>query len=135
MDAVSAAASVFALIELAAKIGSVCVKYAHTVKHSKEDILHLQDEIQSLEQVLKKAQGLYQTSNDGSYVVEASTNQCLTRCKAQLEEILAKLEPTRLSRLGSRLKLDQLVWPLKRKEVDKLIGNLESSKQSISLAI
>ncbi|KAL5594429.1 uncharacterized protein BROUX77_007776 [Berkeleyomyces rouxiae] len=54
MEALAAATSVIALVELAAKIGSLCLQYSKAVKNSSTEISRLQEEIARLENVTKQ---------------------------------------------------------------------------------
>lgn len=68
MDGLSAAASVFAVLDISAKIIGACRKYFLEVKSGKEDIIRLRNEVMSLQDVLNKI-------GDMSEADEGTTNK------------------------------------------------------------
>jgi hypothetical protein len=63
MAGLGEAASVIAVIELSAKIASICVQYSREVKHAAEDIGRLQGEVKSLQYVLQNVKQLLDGCN------------------------------------------------------------------------
>ncbi|OCK76126.1 hypothetical protein K432DRAFT_385677 [Lepidopterella palustris CBS 459.81] len=58
MDGLSGAASVIAVIDMSAKVASLCFKYSVEVKHAKEDIDRLHQKAKAISNVLEKLQRL-----------------------------------------------------------------------------
>lgn len=134
MEAVGAAASIIAIVELAAKTASICLEYSYAVKNAKEDILRLHNEIKSLEHILDRAQQLCNQADDESLSISQDTLRSLKDCLARLSTLYKKLKPAKRTKLATKLKLQELRWPFESKEVNKIIDEFERYKQAICLA-
>lgn len=58
MESLSAVASVIALIEISAKITSLCFQYSASVKNAKKDIERLQRKVSDISNVFEQVQQL-----------------------------------------------------------------------------
>lgn len=134
MESVAIAANLVALIELAAKITVLCVKYSTAVKNANKDILRLQREVNSLEQVLEHAHQLCNGPDGAKLSTSKEILVSSKDCLSELQNLHRKIKPAKRSRIVSTLRLDELKWPLDSKQVDKVILLFERYKSTISLA-
>ena len=135
MEGLGIAASVIAVIELSAKIFSVCVEYSRTVKDATKDISRLQGELKSLQDVLEKIKQLLDGPNGSRLSASLLLSETLKGCLSQLQTLQSRLSPSIPRKYIGRIGLRALKWPFETKEADKIVRQLERCKQSISLAL
>lgn len=139
MDGVSGAASVIAVVDLSAKVASLCFQYYTAVKNAKADIEQLQEEINRLEITLKHTQRLLESPNGVRLQTSERLADGLPGCCIQLKDLETKLEtklkPKTTQRLRRFLGGHALVWPFQSKDVEKIIQNLNKFRDSLSTAL
>ncbi len=131
MEGLAAAASVFALIDLAAKITELCFQYSASVKDAKKDIERLQRKVSDISNVFEQVQQLL----DGRHKMGPDLPGSLKECLRQLENLKTQLESGKTRKAMKRLGVRALKWPFSRKEVEKLVASLESYEQICTLAL
>lgn len=138
-EALGLASSVIAVVELSAKVASLCLQYSLAVKHAKEDIERLKLRVDSLAFTLNATHALLQRGDGARLIAAQKVWDTLGSTKYELERIAAELEKklrrSRGSKTMSRLGLTALKWPLERKDVDKIIENLSKNQDIISSAL
>lgn len=92
MEWVGVASSIIAVVEPTAKVAKVYFEYTLAVKHAQSDIKRLQSEVQSLEDVLKQGQQVFDQSHSVSGIPPASPKAAasLEACSSQLDVVLEK---------------------------------------------
>jgi Fungal N-terminal domain of STAND proteins len=135
MDGVGAAASVIAVVELSAKIASLCIQYSLAVKHAKTDIEHLRGEVNSVTDLLRRVEQLLQRPDNTQLSASQKLRDALRDCFSQLTELKTKLNPGKTRKAMSNFGIRALKWPFESKEVETIINDLERCKQTISLAL
>ena len=133
MDGLSGAASIIAVIDVSAKIISLCFQYSTAVSNSRKDIERLQKKVSNLKDVFGQVEQLL----DGQNKTPATHNlsDSLKECLWQLEELKTQLEPGKTRNAMSRVGFRALKWPFTSKEVEKCIASLESYEQIYTLAL
>jgi Fungal N-terminal domain of STAND proteins len=135
MNGLSGAANVIAVVDISAKIASLCFQYSVAVKNAKEDIGRLQRKVNDIKDVLGEVQQLL----DGRDKTRLSTTNklldSLKECFLQLEELKTQLEPGKTRKAMSRFGVRALKWPFTSTEVEKIIASLERYEQTFSLAL
>jgi septal ring factor EnvC (AmiA/AmiB activator) len=139
MDGLSGAASVIAVIDISAKVASLCFQYSVEVKHAKRDIERLQQKVTDVKNVLGKLQQLLDKQDKSQFSTTRALLDPLQRCSRELTELeaklKAKLEPSGRRSAMQRLGFRALKWPLTSKEVEKIVHNLENYGNIFSLAV
>lgn len=139
MEALGAASSIFAVIELSASVTSLCFKYYKAVKNAKPDIERLQGELNVLTITLEGAHNLLKSPNGERLRTAQGIEDGLNGCFSKLSELEKTLESTLnpKSRRGvmSRFGIHALKWPLKSKDVDDVITTLERYRDTLSTAL
>ena len=135
MDVVGSAASVLAIVELAAKITLSCHKYVVAVKNAEKDIVRLRNETESLKEILEKVHDRATRKDGATLLSSPAMVRSLNDCFTEMSSVDDKLQPPKSKRWVKKLKLRELKWPFESREVDKIIENLQGYKQSISLAL
>jgi len=138
MDGLGSAAGIIAVLDLSAKVASLCFQYSKAVKNAKSDIERLCGELDRLNTTLEGARQLLQGPNGALLRTSQRLRDGLEGCSSQLAELQTKLEKklgnsvTRkvVSRLGVYAK-----WPLESKDVDRIITTLARYRDTLSAAL
>ncbi|KAI3572984.1 P-loop containing nucleoside triphosphate hydrolase protein [Fusarium oxysporum f. sp. albedinis] len=120
-EAVGLTASVVAIIDLSAKVATLCFQYSTAVGNARADIAHLQSRLNDLDTCLR---GVHR-------VLYGPNNQALTISR----ELIDSLDGCKASKTMRRLGLRALKWPFDSKEVSGIVANLEHYKQTIMLSL
>ncbi|KAK3312023.1 hypothetical protein B0H66DRAFT_101489 [Apodospora peruviana] len=139
MEGLGAAASVIAVVELAAKVASICLEYSSAVKNAKSDIERLRKHTDSLKITVYGAQKLLQGRDGAQLETSRKLHQAIADTYTQLDDIATKLEAKlytgRTEKAMRRVGLRALKWPFKSKDVDKIIANLQQNQASFTAAL
>ncbi|KAF2258043.1 vegetative incompatibility protein HET-E-1 [Lojkania enalia] len=130
MDGHSGAASVIAVVDISAKVASLCFQYSVAVQDAKEDIGRLQQKVTDIENIVEKLQQLLDKQDKSQLSTVRTLLDPLEKCSQELKELetklKAKLEPSVGRKAMQRFDIRALKWPLTSKEVEKTVKNLES---------
>jgi hypothetical protein len=135
MDGLSAAASVTAIVDISAKIASLCFQYSVAVKDAKKDIDRLQRTVTDIKNVLEEVQQLLDRQDKTRLSTTHKLSDSLEECHQQLQGLEAQLEPGKTRKAMSRLGMRALKWPFTSKQVEKTIAGLEEYKHTFSLTL
>ena len=135
MDGLSVAANVIAVVDISAKIASLCFQYSVAVKNAKEDIGRLQRKVNDIKDVLGEVQHLLDGRDKTRLSATNKLLDSLKECFLQLEELKTQLEPGNTRKAMSRFGVRALKWPFTSKEVEKIVVSLERYEQTFSLAL
>jgi Fungal N-terminal domain of STAND proteins len=135
MDGLSAAANVIAVVDISAKIASLCFQYSVAVKNAKEDIGRLQRKVNDIKDVLGEVQQLLDGRDKTRLSATNKLLDSLKECFLRLEELKTQLEPGKTRKAMSQFGVRALKWPFTSKEVEKIVASLERYEQTFSLAL
>jgi hypothetical protein len=135
MEGLGVVANVITVVEMSAKIASLCVQYSLAVKHSKADIERLRGEVNRLTDLLRAVERLLQRPDNTQLSTSQKLHDALKDCFSQLTQLDMQLDAGKARKTMSRLGIRALKWPFESKGVEKIINDLERCKQTISLAL
>ena len=135
MDGLSGAASVIAVIDLSAKITSLCFQYSVAVKNSKKDIERLQRKVSDIKGVLEEVKQLLDGRDKTLLSATHKLSDSLKECFLQLTELNKQLEPGKTRTAMSQVWVRALRWPFTSKEIEMLVARLERYEQTYALAL
>jgi hypothetical protein len=135
MDGLSGAASVIAVIDISAKITSICYQYSVAVKEAKDDIERVQRIVSDITHILEKLRQLLDSQDKTRLSSTHGLLDSLRQCLQDLEDVKAKLEPGKSRKTMSRFGFRALKWPFTSKQVDKIVSTLEGYQQTFMLAL
>jgi hypothetical protein len=135
MDVLSVAANIIAVVELSAKVASLCAQYCSSVKNAKEDITRLQGVVENLNDVFKDCHNLLNGPHGPKLESSQRLRNALKESSSYLNNLASKLELGGGRKTMSRLGLRALRWPFTSKEVDRIISGLKQGKENITLAM
>jgi predicted exporter len=135
MDGLSGAASVMAVIDISAKIASLCFQYSVAVKDAKDDIERVQRKVGAITHILEKIEQLLNSQDKTRLFTTQGLLDSLRQCLTELEKLRVKLNPGKTRKIMARFDLRALKWPFTSKEVDKIVSTLEGYERSFSSAL
>ena len=139
MEAVGSAASIIAVIDLSAKVASLCFQYCSAVKNAPSDVERLQGELERLKTTLQGAQQLLESPNGKRLQTSQGLWDGLIDCSSQLSQLRSRLEkklnPGSTRKAMSRIGFRALKWPFESKEIDTIIKNLERYRDTLSVGL
>jgi hypothetical protein len=135
MDGLSGAVSVIAVIDISAKIGSLCFQYSKAVKEAKDDIKSVQRKVSNIERIQKDIKKLLEGRHKARFSTTNRLFDLLSQCLQELKDLKVKLDPGKTRKATSRFGVRALQWPFTSKQVDKIVLNLEGYEQTFNLAL
>jgi septal ring factor EnvC (AmiA/AmiB activator) len=135
MDGLSGAASVIAVVDISAKVASLCFQYSVAVKDAKADIERLHRKVTDINNVLEKLQQLLDKQEKSQLSTTRNMVDLLKECHQQLQGLKDQLEPSRGRRAMQRVGVRALKWPFTSKQVEKMVISLEQYEHTFSLAL
>ncbi|OAF98603.1 uncharacterized protein CC84DRAFT_1234386 [Paraphaeosphaeria sporulosa] len=135
MDGLSGAASVIAVIDISAKIVSLCLQYSKAVRGAKDDIERVQGKVSDITHILEQIKQLLDSQDKTQLSATQGLFSSLTKCLKELENLQVELEPGKGRKTMSRIGFRALKWPFTSKQVDKIVSSLKGCEQTLSLAL
>ncbi|KAF2262389.1 hypothetical protein CC78DRAFT_320356 [Lojkania enalia] len=135
MDGLSNAASILAVVELSAKVVSLCYQYSVAVKDAKMDIERLQKKVTDIKNVLGEVQRLLDKQDKSQLSSTRKLLDSLKECSQHLQGLKAQLEPGGARKAMQRVGLRSLKWPFTSKQVEKIVASLEQYQCTFGLAL
>jgi hypothetical protein len=135
MDGLSGAASVIAVIDISAKIGSLCFQYSMAVKDAKNDIERVQRKVGDITHILETVKQLLDNQDKTRLSTTQGLFDSLRQCLQDLKDVKVKLEPGKGRKTMSRIGLRALRWPFTSNQVEKIVSTLDGYKQTFMSAL
>ncbi|KAL9023502.1 MAG: hypothetical protein Q9196_007161, partial [Gyalolechia fulgens] len=145
MDPLSISASVITLIGATHEIVTICYNYAAAAKGAPWALSKMIDELNNLRRVLESTERLSRNEDDADPAtirrLEHIRQLCDTKdgsITKELESLKKKLRPPKWANTdGSRRQalMKSLIWPLKEREAEKTLQNIERMKSTLQLAL
>jgi hypothetical protein len=135
MDGLSGAASVVAVIDISAKIASLCYQYSVAVKNAKDDIERVRKKVSDITYILEKIKQLLDSQDKTRLSTTQGLFGSLKQCLEELKSLEAKLDPGKTRKTMSRFGFRALKWPFTSKQVDKVVLDLEGYKRTFNLTL
>jgi len=138
MDGLGTAAGVIAVIQICGSVFDLCRIYYTGVKDARKDITRLRNEITRLESVLTSVADLADTDDSAklsTLQTLAKPGGALSQCQCNLTDLLERLQDGHDKEGMKRFVWRALKWPLRSKDVDKAINEIERYKSLFYLAL
>jgi hypothetical protein len=135
MDGLSGAASVIAVIDISAKIASLCYQYSIAVQGAKSDIERIEKKVGDNKRVLERIKELLDGPHKAQLPSTHGLFKSLEQCLRELAELKERLEPGKTRKAMSRFGVQALKWPFSNKQVEKILLNMEGYGQTFTLAL
>jgi flagellin-specific chaperone FliS len=135
MDGLSAAASVTAIIDISAKVVSLCFQYSAAVKDAKKDIERLGRTVTDVKNVIEDVKQLLDREDKTRLSTTHKLSDSLKEYSQQLQKMQTQLKPGKTHKVMSRIGMRALTWPFTSKQVEKSVASLEEYQRTFSLAL
>ncbi|KAJ0306108.1 hypothetical protein Brms1b_010559 [Colletotrichum noveboracense] len=135
MEGVGVAANVIAVVDLSAKVASLCFQYSKEVAGARADIQRLRTQVEHLETVLRATQRLVEGIKGRPLLTSQELVGSISDCIVDLERLEKKLNPNPARTAMRRLGLRALKWPFSSKEVDQVLSSLERHEETIRFGL
>jgi septal ring factor EnvC (AmiA/AmiB activator) len=135
MDGLSGAASIIAVVDISAKVASLCFQYSVAVKNANTDIERLRKKVTDIKNVLDVVQRLLDKQDKSQLSTTRKLLDSLKECHQQLQGLKAQLEPGKGRKVMQRFGFRALKWPFTSKEVEKIVVSLEQYEHTFTLAL
>ncbi|EXL66211.1 hypothetical protein FOPG_17593 [Fusarium oxysporum f. sp. conglutinans race 2 54008] len=134
-EALGVASSVIAVVDLSAKVLSLCLQYSREVKNAKDDIDRLHKEVAAFQNTTKKLKALLEEPRGRELKASQQLKSAIEDGRSRLEKLEQLLQPSTRRQRMSRFGLRALKWPFESKDVKETIEDLERCRGHISLAL
>ena len=124
-----------AVVDISAKVASLCFQYSVAVKDVKADIERLHQKVNGINNVLEKLQQLLDKQEKSQLSTTCNIVDSLKECHKQLQGLKDQLKPSRGCRAMQRVGVRALKWPFTSKQVEKMVIVLEQYGHTFSLAL
>ncbi|KAF7551854.1 hypothetical protein G7Z17_g4689 [Cylindrodendrum hubeiense] len=135
MEALGVGASLITVIDLSAKVATLCFQYSAEVASARADITRLQSQVNHLCVAFRSAQTLLEDSAGRPLSVSRELIDSLQECAVELGRLQDKLGLGKARKAMLRFGLRALRWPFSRKEIESIIANLKGWEQIILLGL
>lgn len=130
MDGVSSAASIVALVDVAAKVTSIIFQYSKEVIGAKADIDRLGKEIENVRAVYQSVKEIVQRPSTARRLALPELEISIQTCLELLSALEKRLRPSKSRKIMGRVGLRELKWPFESTEIDHLLKHLDRCKQT-----
>jgi len=135
MTGIELAASVIAVIDMSARVSSLCFQYYTNVGNARDDIARLRKQADGLMAIVKHLQPLLDGPNGAKFETSQNLRDALDDCLSQLAELEKKLDPGKARKAMRRIGIRALKWPFKSNEVEIIVKSLGRCMDAISLGL
>ncbi|KAH7201200.1 hypothetical protein DER44DRAFT_436785 [Fusarium oxysporum] len=134
-EALGVASSVIAVVDLSAKILSLCLQYSREVKNAKDDIDRLHKEVAAFQNTTEKLKALLEEPRGRELKTSQQLLSVIEDGRSKLEKLEQQLQPPTHRKVMSRFGARAFKWPFESKDVEGTIRNLVRCRENISLAL
>ncbi|GKU15649.1 unnamed protein product, partial [Fusarium langsethiae] len=134
-EALGVASSVIAVVDLSAKVLSLCFQYSQAVKNAKDDIEKLCEEVAAFQATTEELQTLIDGPRSQELKASQQLKSAIEDGRSRLKKLEQQLQPSTGRKRMSRFGLRALKWPFESKDVKGTIEDLERCRGNISLAL
>jgi predicted RNase H-like nuclease (RuvC/YqgF family) len=134
-EALGVASSVIAIIDLSAKVFSLCLQYSREVKNVKDDIERLREEVATFKATTEQLQTLVEGPRGKELKASQQLKFAIEDGCSRLEKLEQQLQPSTGRKAMNRFGMRALKWPFESKDVEVTIQNLERCRANVSLAL
>ncbi|KAH7200625.1 hypothetical protein BKA60DRAFT_469988 [Fusarium oxysporum] len=135
VEALGVASSVIAVVDLSAKVFSLCLQYSREVKNAKDDIKSLYKEVAAFQDTTEKLKALLEGPRGKELKASQQLVSAIEDGHSTLGKVEQRLRPSTGRKAMSRFGMRALKWPFESKDVEGTIEKLERCRGNISLAL
>ncbi|EGU73724.1 hypothetical protein FOXB_15762 [Fusarium oxysporum f. sp. conglutinans Fo5176] len=134
-ETLGVASSVIAVVDLSAKVFSLCLQYSREVKNAKDDIDRLHKEVAAFQDTTEKLKALLEEPRGRELKASQQLLSAIEDGHSMLGRLEHQLRPSTGRKAMRRFGVRALKWPFESKDVEGTIQNLERCRGNVSDAI
>ncbi|KAJ4243339.1 hypothetical protein NW762_014825 [Fusarium torreyae] len=135
MEGLGVVANIIAVVDLSAKVATLCFQYSKDVSSARADIERLRSQVEHLVTTLRATQRLVEGTRGLSLLTSQELAGSFRSCMADLERLEKKLAPNPVRTAMRRYGVRALKWPFTSKDVDQLLAGLERHEKNMLLGL
>lgn len=134
-EALGVASSVIAVVDLSAKVLSLCLQYSREVKNAKDDIERLREEVTYFQSTTEQLGILIQGPRGQELNASQQLESTIEDADLTLRKLAQELQPSTSRKAMSRIGVRALKWPFESKAIEGTIQHLARCRGNILLAL
>jgi predicted RNase H-like nuclease (RuvC/YqgF family) len=134
-EALGIASSVIAVVDLSAKVLSLCLQYSREVKRAKDDIERLRKEVADFQVITEEVKALIEGRRGRELKTSQRLASAIEDARSTLEKLAQELQPSTSRKAMRRFGVRALRWPFESRDVEETVQNLADYKGYILLAL
>ncbi|PNP59217.1 hypothetical protein FNYG_14999 [Fusarium nygamai] len=134
-EALGVASSVIAVVDLSAKVFSLCLQCSQEVKNAKDDIERLRKEVAAFQDTTKELKALIEGPRGRGLKASRRLVSAIEDGHSTLGKVEQRLRPSTGRKAMSRFGMRALKWPFESKDIEGTIEKLERCRGNISLVL
>ncbi|WAO94541.1 Hypothetical protein NCS54_01212900 [Fusarium falciforme] len=134
-EVLGVASSVIAVVDLSAKVFSLCLQYFQEVKNAKADIERLRNEVADFKTTAEQVRDLVEGPRGQELEASRQLGSAIKDGYSTLEKLAQALEPSKRQKAMSRFGIRAFKWPFESKDIEGTIHHLARCRDNISLAL
>ncbi|WZH40876.1 kinesin light chain 1 [Fusarium acuminatum] len=135
MEGLGVVANIIAVVDLSAKVATLCFQYSKDVSSARADIERLRSQVEHLATALRATQRPIEGTRGLSLLTSQGLAGSFRSCMADLERLEKKLAPNPVRTAMRRYGVRALKWPFTSKDVDQLLAGLERHEKNMLLGL
>jgi DNA-binding transcriptional MerR regulator len=134
-EALGIASSVIAVVDLSAKVLSLCLQYSREVKRAKDDIERLHKEVSDFQVTIEEVEALIEGPRGRELKTSQRLASAIEDARSTLEKLAQELQPSTSRKAMRRFGVRALRWPYESKGIEGTTQNLADYRGNILLAL
>jgi hypothetical protein len=134
-EALGIASSVIAVVDLSAKVLSLCLQYSREVNNAKDDIERLRKEVAAFQTTTEELKSLVESSRGKELKASRQLVSAIKDGRFTLEKLAQQLQPSTGRKAMRHFGVRALRWPFESKDTNGTIQNLADCRGNIVLAL
>ncbi|KAK7423699.1 hypothetical protein QQX98_000889 [Neonectria punicea] len=134
-EAFGLAVNIMTVIELSAKVATLCLDYSKAVGNAKEDITRLRNRLDGLARTLQGVHRLLAGPDARDLPTSQDLFQSVDQCTLELVKLQSRLDPGKTRKTMRRLGLRALKWPFDSNAINETVSNLNHYERTVTLGL
>ncbi|KAH7464215.1 Vegetative incompatibility protein [Fusarium oxysporum f. sp. matthiolae] len=134
-EALGIASSIIAVVDLSAKVLSLCLQYSQEVKRAKDDIERLGKEVADFQVTTEEVKALIEGRRGRELKTSQRLASAIEDACSILEKLTQELQPSTGRKAMRRFGVRALRWPFESKDIEGTIQNLADCRENVLLAL
>lgn len=135
MEALGLAANVIAVVDISAKVLSLCFQYSQKVKNARQEIDQLRHRVEALSSAASHVKAMLDGPQASKLNASKDLATAINESISRLNTVSRTLQPSTSRKTMSRFGIRALKWPFQSKEFEVILQDLSDTREAITLAL